>query len=46
LNMFDKEGKFSIDLEDEIVKGSLITHDGKVVNERVLEIQNTAGEGK
>jgi len=38
LNMVDKEGKLTIDLEDEIVKDSLITHDGKVVNERVLEI--------
>jgi NAD(P) transhydrogenase subunit alpha len=32
LNMV-KEGEFSIDLEDEIVKGSLLVHDGQVVHE-------------
>jgi NAD(P) transhydrogenase subunit alpha len=34
LNMV-KEGEFSIDLEDEIVKGSLLTHDGQVVHEMI-----------
>lgn len=30
-----KEGKLEVDLEDEITKGTLITYQGKVVNERV-----------
>lgn len=30
---FTKEGTFTLDLEDEIITGALITHDGKVVNE-------------
>jgi NAD(P) transhydrogenase subunit alpha len=46
LNMIDKENNLSINLEDEIVKDSLITHEGKVVNERVLEISNNTGEGR
>ncbi len=40
LNMVDKEGNFGIDLEDEIVKDSMITHEGKVVNQRVLDQLN------
>ncbi|NNJ69849.1 MAG: Re/Si-specific NAD(P)(+) transhydrogenase subunit alpha [Kiritimatiellales bacterium] len=34
LNMV-KEEQFAIDLEDEIVKGSLLTHDGQVVHEMI-----------
>lgn len=34
LNMV-KDGRFSIDLEDEIVKGSLLVHDGQVVHETI-----------
>lgn len=34
LNMV-KEGGFAIDLEDEIVKGSLLVHDGQVVHEMI-----------
>ncbi len=34
LNMV-KEGKYAIDLEDEIVKGSLLVHNGQVVHERI-----------
>ena len=34
LNMV-KEGVFAIDLEDEIVKGALLTHDGQVVHEMI-----------
>ena len=33
-----KEGKVELNLEDEIVKGSLITHDGEVINHRVKEV--------
>jgi NAD(P) transhydrogenase subunit alpha len=30
-----KEGKITLKLEDEIIKGSLITHNGEVINDRV-----------
>ena len=33
-----KEGKVELNLEDEIVKGSLITHNGEVVNQRVKDV--------
>ena len=33
-----KEGKVELKLEDEIVKGSLITHNGEIVNQRIKEI--------
>ena len=33
-----KEGKVELNLEDEIVKGSLITHNGEVVNPRIKEL--------
>ena len=33
-----KEGKVILNLEDEIVKGSLITHDGQIINERVKSL--------
>jgi len=32
---FTKEGKFTLNLEDEIIKGALITNNGEVINERV-----------
>lgn len=32
---FVKEDKLQIDFEDEIIKGACVSHDGKVVNERV-----------
>jgi len=32
------EGKLSLDLQDEIVQGTLAAHDGQVVNERLREI--------
>ena len=35
---FGKEGKFDLNLEDEIIKGSLITHNGEVVNQRVNDL--------
>jgi proton-translocating NAD(P)+ transhydrogenase subunit alpha len=35
---FGKEGKFELKLDDEIIKGSLITHNGEVVNERVKDL--------
>jgi len=35
---FSKEGKIEIKLEDEIVKGALITHNGDVVHQRIKEL--------
>jgi H+-translocating NAD(P) transhydrogenase subunit alpha len=32
-----KEGKFQLDLSDEIIRETLVTHEGEVVNERVRE---------
>ncbi len=40
-----KEGKLTINLDDEITAGTLITRDGKVVHPRVLEAMGAAGEG-
>jgi NAD(P) transhydrogenase subunit alpha len=37
-----KEHAINIDMEDEIISGSLVTSDGKVVNPRVIEILGTA----
>lgn len=40
-HFWDKEGKtFSLNLEDEIIKGCLITHEGNVVNEMYKSIMN------
>jgi NAD(P) transhydrogenase subunit alpha len=33
-----KEGKVELKLDDEIVKGSLITHDGEVIHERIKSL--------
>jgi len=33
-----KEGKVELKLEDEIVKGSLITHNGEVFNQRIKDL--------
>ncbi len=33
-----KDGKIALKLEDEIVKGALITHNGEVINQRVKEL--------
>ena len=35
-----KEGKVDLKLDDEIVKGSLITHDGSVIHERIKALIN------
>ena len=38
-HFWDKEGKiFKPDLEDEIIKGCLITHDGEIVNETIKQL--------
>ena len=33
-----KEGKVELNLEDEIVQGSLITNNGEVINQRIKEL--------
>jgi len=36
--IIDKEGNLNLNFEDDIVKGTCITSNGKVVNERVLSL--------
>lgn len=38
--IISKEGKLNISFDDDIVKGCCITYDGKIVNERVLALNN------
>ncbi len=38
--LFDDEGNFNINMEDEIVKGTCLTHQGEIVNERIKSILN------
>ncbi len=38
--LFDEEGNFNINMEDEIVKGTCLTHKGEVINERIRTIIN------
>jgi NAD(P) transhydrogenase subunit alpha len=33
--MIDKEGKFNLNFEDDLVKGTCVVHGGKITNERV-----------
>ena len=42
LNMV-KEGEFTIDLEDEIVSGSLLVHDGRVIHEMIKPLMENKG---
>jgi NAD(P) transhydrogenase subunit alpha len=37
------EGELKLDFDDEIIAGSCITHDGRIVNERVRDAVGTAG---
>lgn len=43
LNMV-KEGEFAIDLADEIVKGSLLVHDGQIIHEMIKPLMAKQGE--
>ena len=36
--MLNKEGELKIDLNDEVIRETLVTHEGKVVNPRVSEL--------
>ena len=38
ITYISKDGKIELDLENEIVKGALITFNGEVVNQRVKEL--------
>jgi NAD(P) transhydrogenase subunit alpha len=35
LNEFVKKGELALDLDDEVIKGTCVTHDGKIVNDAV-----------
>ncbi len=37
--IIDKDGGLNLNFEDDIVKGTAITHEGKIVNERVLALR-------
>jgi NAD(P) transhydrogenase subunit alpha len=37
MNMVDKEGNLKLDLEDEIVRGTMVTRDGEIVHPQVAE---------
>jgi proton-translocating NAD(P)+ transhydrogenase subunit alpha len=37
-----KDGKLNIDLEDDVIKGSVVTHDGEVVNENAKKMMEAA----
>lgn len=38
--IIDAEGKLNLNFEDDLVKGTCITYDGKVVNERVAQLMS------
>lgn len=38
---FVKEGALTLDFEDEIIAGSCVTHEGRIVNERVASLQQS-----
>jgi NAD(P) transhydrogenase subunit alpha len=41
-----KEGEINLNWEDDLVKGSCITHNGEVVNERTLSLLVPINSGK
>ncbi|MFC2170741.1 Re/Si-specific NAD(P)(+) transhydrogenase subunit alpha [Calditrichota bacterium] len=45
-NMLDKEGKLNLDMEDEIIRETMMTRDGKIVHPRILEMMGTTTEEK
>ena len=38
--LIDKEAKFSLNFEDEIIKGTCLTHQGEIISERVKNFYN------
>ncbi len=45
LHLIDKEGNFTLNTDDEITAGTLVTRDGKVVHPRVLDLLGDSGAG-
>jgi len=44
---WDEENKvFNLDLEDDILKGCVITHEGSIVNETIKNLRNSSNENK
>jgi NAD(P) transhydrogenase subunit alpha len=37
--LIDKEGKLNLNFDDDLVKGTCITHEGKIINEKVAELE-------
>jgi H+-translocating NAD(P) transhydrogenase subunit alpha len=44
VDLFVTEGEVTLDLDDEVVAGALLTHDGEVVHARTAELLR--GEGR
>ena len=38
--LITKEGKLNLDFNDDIVKGTCLTHKGEIVNERIRNVVN------
>jgi NAD(P) transhydrogenase subunit alpha len=38
--IIDKDGQINLNFEDDLVKGTCITHDGQIVNERTAQLVN------
>jgi len=36
--LIDKEGNYNINLEDDIVKGTCVTHSGNIISERIKSV--------
>ena len=45
-NLLDKEGKLSLNMEDEIIAGSMISKEGEIVNTRVKDLLEAASTKK
>ena len=42
---FTRDGSFTVDLSDDIQKGSVLTHEGEILHAKTKEILQTAGAG-
>lgn len=38
--LFDQEGNYKLNMEDEIIRGTCLTHEGEVINERIKSTLN------
>ncbi|MFO7754536.1 MAG: Re/Si-specific NAD(P)(+) transhydrogenase subunit alpha [Bacteroidales bacterium] len=38
--LFDEEGNYKLNMEDEIIRGTCLTHEGEVINERIKSTLN------